>query len=118
MGAARVRNVLTRIVTAAACLAIVAFATAADARTPPITQTSIGGAKLGLSASAYKRLLGKPNFKLPLNDPAGKPTGWSRLVFLNVTATSRGRLAVRSSRPGRGVTRPLPVRVRAPRSRT
>jgi len=85
MGAARVRNVLTRIVTAAACLAIVAFATAADARTPPITQTSIGGAKLGLSASAYKRLLGKPNFKLPLNDPAGKPTGWSRLVFLNVT---------------------------------
>ena len=72
MGAARVRNVLTRIVTAAACLAIVAFATAGDARTPPITQTSIGGAKLGLSASAYKRLLGKPNFKLPLNDPAKK----------------------------------------------
>lgn len=84
MGAARVRNVLTRIVTAAAVLRS-SRSRPPPTRTPPITQTSIGGAKLGLSASAYKRLLGKPNFKLPLNDPAGKPTGWSRLVFLNVT---------------------------------
>jgi hypothetical protein len=60
----------------------VAFATVAAAETQGITQESIGGAKLGLSARTYKKLLGKPDLKLPLYQPSGnKPTGWSHLVF-------------------------------------
>jgi hypothetical protein len=63
------------------CAAIVAFATVAAAGTPAITQESIGGAKLGLPARTYKKMLGKPAFKLPLSLPSGRPSSWSRLVF-------------------------------------
>lgn len=55
---------------------------AASAATPAqISQTSIAGAKLGLSASAYKHLLGKPvRYEIP---PRGfqDPDNYTRLVF-------------------------------------
>jgi hypothetical protein len=60
---------------------MVALATVADARTPTITQESIAGAKLGLSARTYEKLIGKHFYRAPLNLPPGQPTGWSRLVF-------------------------------------
>jgi hypothetical protein len=59
----------------------VAFTNVAAAETPAITQESIAGAKLGLSARTYKKLIGKPALRLPLNRPLGQPTGWSQLVF-------------------------------------
>ena len=74
---------IRRIANAAVCPSIVAFATVAAAGTPAITQESIDGAKLGLSARAYKKLLG-PSFRVPLYNASGnKPTGWSHLVFGN-----------------------------------
>lgn len=73
---------IKRILTAAVSASIVAFATVAVAETRGFTQESIGGAKLGLSARAYKMLLGKPVFRAPLFTPARvQPTGWSYLVF-------------------------------------
>jgi hypothetical protein len=72
---------IKRILTAAVCASIVAFATTAAAETPGITQESIGGVKLGLSPATYKRLIGEPAFKLPLTHPDKKPTGFWRLVF-------------------------------------
>jgi hypothetical protein len=76
---------IKRILTAAVCASIAACLTAAvtvtAARPHGITQESIGGAKLGLSARTYKQLLGKPVLRLPLYRPSGQPSGWSRLVF-------------------------------------
>jgi hypothetical protein len=67
---------------ALACAPIVALAAVAAAETPAITQQSIDGARLGLSARNYKKLLGKPVLKAPLLQPgSGQPTGWSQLVF-------------------------------------
>jgi hypothetical protein len=54
---------------------LVAAAFAAPAAT--IQPTSIAGAKLGLRASAYKRLFGTPVRK----DALRFPTNWTRLVF-------------------------------------
>jgi|SRR5712691_1555395 len=52
------------------------------AKAPAITQTSIAGAKLGLSTSAYKQLLGKPVRRLRGTvDNPGQPEDRSRLVF-------------------------------------
>jgi hypothetical protein len=42
-----------------------------------VTPTSVDGAKLGLRASAYKRLFGKPLRK----DVLRFPTNWTRFVF-------------------------------------
>lgn len=54
------------------------LASAASAGTAPsIGRDSIAGAKLGLRAAAYKRLLGKPVRK----DFLQQPSGWSRLFF-------------------------------------
>jgi hypothetical protein len=56
--------------------------TAGAAKAPVITQESIAGAKLGLTASAYKQLLGKPVHKYrgtPGNP--GQPEDRWRLVF-------------------------------------
>jgi hypothetical protein len=72
---------MRRIATAAACASIVLFASVAVAGAPAITQVSIAGAKLGLSARTYKKLIGGPAFRLPLSGPNGEPTGFSRLVF-------------------------------------
>ena len=44
---------------------------------PAIGRDSIAGAKVGLRAAAYKRLLGKPVRK----DFLQQPSGWWRLVF-------------------------------------
>jgi hypothetical protein len=56
--------------------------TAGEGKTPAITQTSIAGAKLGLPASAYKQLLGKPVRRLRGTvDNPGQPEDRSRLVF-------------------------------------
>jgi hypothetical protein len=67
---------------ALACAPIVAFAAVAAAETPAITQESIGGVRLGLSARNYEKLLGKPVIKASLLQPSsGQPTGWSQLVF-------------------------------------
>jgi len=54
---------------------LVGAALAASAAT--ITQTSVAGAKLGLHASAYKQLFGKPVRK----DALRFPQNWTRLVF-------------------------------------
>jgi hypothetical protein len=56
---------------------MVALATVADARTPTITQESIAGAKLGLSARTYEKLIGKHFYRRrsiyrPGNRPAGR----------------------------------------------
>ena len=52
------------------------------AKAPAITQTSIAGAKLGLPASAYRQLLGKPVRRLRGTvDNPGQPEDRSRLVF-------------------------------------
>jgi hypothetical protein len=71
------------IVLIGACLAGAAVVIAAGAAgSVAISQTSIGGAKLGLSASAYKQLLGRPVSRVrgtPRNP--GQPEDWSRLVF-------------------------------------
>jgi hypothetical protein len=71
------------IVIAGACLIGAGVLIAAGAaKAPAIRQTSIAGAKLGLPASAYKQLLGKPVHKYrgtPGNP--GEPEDRSRLVF-------------------------------------
>jgi hypothetical protein len=65
------------------CASIVAFATAAAAETPGITQESIGGAKLGLSPT-HTKSCSDPPLGVPLYNALGnKPTGWSRLIFGN-----------------------------------
>jgi hypothetical protein len=69
----------------AASAVFVVVATVASAGTLAITQQSIGGAKLGLSERTYKKLLGKPNFKQPVDDPWGRPSHWSRLVFARLS---------------------------------
>lgn len=65
------RVVLVVILAAAGATAAIA---APAAR---ISQTSIAGAKLGLSASSYKRLFGKPI----RSDALRFPSGYKRLVF-------------------------------------
>jgi hypothetical protein len=73
---------IKRILTAGVCAAIVAFAAVAAAGTPAISQESIAGTKLGLSVRTYKKLIGKPSYKAPLNLPLGQTDQlWSRLVF-------------------------------------
>jgi hypothetical protein len=62
-------------VVVASASVLVAAAFAAPAAT--ITPTSIAGAKLGLRASAYKRLFGTPVRK----DALRFPTNWTRLAF-------------------------------------
>lgn len=56
-------------------------ATAAAASSTTIAQSSIDGAQLGLTASAYRHLFGTSGFKEPLRQPNGSPTGWTRLGF-------------------------------------
>ena len=52
------------------------------ASSPAITQATIGGAKLGMSVSTAKQLLGKPVQKLRGTDAnPGQPDDRSRLVF-------------------------------------
>ena len=62
--------------------------------TPSITPSSIAGAKLGLKASAYKKLFGKPVRK----DVLRFPTSWTRLVFtkrkIGVYLNPKGRAVV------------------------
>ena len=60
-----------------AALASVLAAAALAAPAGKITQTSVAGAKLGLHASAYKSLYGKPVRK----DALRYPQHWTRLVF-------------------------------------
>jgi hypothetical protein len=73
------------ILAGALCLGAIAAGSAFAAQTPPsITPTSIGGAKLGLPASAYEHLLGAP-FRSEVV-PFGAP--FTRLVF------TRRRMAV------------------------
>ncbi len=61
---------------------------------PSITPSSIAGAKLGLKASAYKKLFGKPVRK----DVLRFPTHWTRLVFtkrrIGVYLNPKGRAVV------------------------
>jgi hypothetical protein len=67
-----------RIVVLPACVVLASAVTlAAGATTPRITQSSIAGAKLGLSRSAYKTLLGRP----VATETLGQPENWSKLVF-------------------------------------
>ena len=68
---------------ALALLAVSVVTAAAPAVAGParVTQTSLAGVPLGLSANAYKRLLGRPSVALPLDYPSGKPTGWTRLIY-------------------------------------
>jgi hypothetical protein len=61
------------VVVSASVLVAAAFA----APTATIQPTSIAGAKVGLHASAYKRLFGTPVRK----DVLRYPTNWTRLVF-------------------------------------
>jgi hypothetical protein len=61
------------VVALASLLVTAAFA----APTARITPTSVAGAKLGLRASAYKSLFGKPIRK----DALRFPKNWTRLVF-------------------------------------
>ncbi len=66
---------MRRAAVAASAFVLVGTAFAAPAAT--ITPTSIARAKLGLRASAYKRLFGTPVRK----DALRFPTNWTRLVF-------------------------------------
>jgi hypothetical protein len=61
------------VVVLASILATAAFAAPAG----KITPTSVAGAKVGLRASAYKQLFGKPVRK----DALRYPQKWTRLVF-------------------------------------
>jgi hypothetical protein len=61
------------------CVAVLTSVAAASSTT--ITQNAIGGARLGLTASAYRHLFGASGLKLPLNQPTGARTGWTKLVF-------------------------------------
>lgn len=79
------RRVLTGAAVAVAVAVLVPAVWGASA--PQITPTSIAGAKLGLGATAYKRLLGKPyrfeaakggNFTLP---GFQQPSNYTRIVF-------------------------------------
>lgn len=63
-------------------LVVVLLAAAASASTAPtIKPTSIAGAKLGLRAKAYKKLLGKPMRRDVLRAPCCPTPPWTRLVF-------------------------------------
>jgi hypothetical protein len=66
---------------AAGCLCAAFLATAAGASSTTITQSSIGGARLGLKATTYRHLFGTSGLKLQVNRPGGGPTGWTKLVF-------------------------------------
>ena len=80
---------MRRIVLVGACLVVagvlvgtVVVVTGKAGRTPAITQTSIAGAKLGLSTKVYKQLLGRPVRRLRgTPDNPGQPEDRSRLVF-------------------------------------
>jgi hypothetical protein len=67
------RIVVTAVSVGLAC----AVTLAAGASTPKITPSSIAGAKIGLSRSAYKTLLGRPVTTQTLT----QPDNWSKLVF-------------------------------------
>jgi hypothetical protein len=69
---------MKRIVLTAVCVFVVSGVMAAAAAAPAITQRSIDGARIGLRASSYTRLFGKPSYKDTVPD---LPTHWSRLVF-------------------------------------
>jgi hypothetical protein len=75
-------------------VAAVAASSASAGTKPSITPSSIAGAKLGLKASAYKKLFGKPVRK----DVLRFPTGWTRLVFtkrkIGVYLNTKGRAVV------------------------
>ena len=58
-------------------LAVGAVGMAAGATTAHVTQTSIAGAKLGQSAAAYKRMLGRP----VTSEALDQPEGWTKLDF-------------------------------------
>jgi hypothetical protein len=85
-----------RIVVTAACVGVAcAVALGAGATTPRITSTSIAGAKIGLSARAYKSLLGRP----VATETLVQPENWSRLVFSKrqvsvYFASRRGRAVI------------------------
>ncbi len=69
---------MRRIVVTATCVALACVLTlAAGATAPRITQSSIAGAKIGLSRSAYKSLLGRP----VATETLVQPENWSKLVF-------------------------------------
>ncbi len=73
---------MKKIVLAAAFLTGALLATADAASAPPITQASIAGVRLGMPASAYKRILGKPfHYTNGTPDNPGQPKHYSRLVF-------------------------------------
>ncbi|MBA3736027.1 MAG: hypothetical protein H0W90_12680 [Actinobacteria bacterium] len=59
--------------------ALMVVATIAAAGTSAITQESIGGLRIGLTARAYTKLLGKPAYQQPFSDPA--LSTWKRLVY-------------------------------------
>src|SRR3954467_10122936 len=65
----------------ALCFAVVATGSGASPAT--ITQHSIGGARLGLTAAQYQQLFGANGVKMPLDYPNGERTGWTQLVFLH-----------------------------------
>jgi hypothetical protein len=69
---------------AAGVVSATTLGVAGAATKPGITQTAIAHARLGLSAAAYKHLLGKPTF----TDKLSQPDGWTKLLF------GRRRLAV------------------------
>jgi hypothetical protein len=58
-------------------LAVLVVASAASASGTTITSASIGGAKLGLGAAAYKQRFGRP----VRTDALRFPKDWTRLVF-------------------------------------
>jgi hypothetical protein len=65
------------IVLTAFCVFVVAGGVAAAAA-PELTQGSIHGVRVGLRASSYSTLLGKPSYRDAVPD---LPNHWSRLVF-------------------------------------
>jgi hypothetical protein len=72
---------MRRTTTIAACIAALALVAAASAVAPAITPGTIAGAKLGLGAAAYQKLLGTPvHLDVP---PKGfeQPDSYTRLVF-------------------------------------
>jgi hypothetical protein len=75
-------------------VAAVAASGASAGTKPSITPSSIAGAKLGLKASAYKKLFGKPVRK----DVLRFPTNWTRLAFtkrrIGVYLNLKGRAVV------------------------
>ena len=69
------------VVAVAVGLSIAVVAIGAAASPATITQHSIGGARLGLSAAQYRQLFGAAGLKVDLRNPNGNPTGWTGLVF-------------------------------------